>query len=148
MNIISRIVGYLLLAAVMFAGGIWTVKQFGNGVELPPGLENAGYFLGGAGAIYWAWSIFADGLSAWREAGGIGFTVKFVRNFFITFVRSIVAPALAAVAAVSSSWNILQQLGQDYGSTAQAAAAGAIMLGAASIAIITKLPETKPKTQA
>ncbi len=148
MGWISKIVGYVLLAAVMFAAGVWAVKEFGNGVDLPPGLENAGYFLGGAGAIYWAWSVFTDGLAAWREAGGIGFTVKFIRNFFVTFVRSIVAPALAALAAVSGSWNILQQIGESHGSTMQALATGAIMLGAASLAIITKLPDAAPKTKA
>ena len=147
MGWISEIVGYLLLAAVMFAGGVWAVKEFGAGVELPPELENAGYFLGGAGAIYWGWSIFADALSAWREAGGIGFTLKFLRNFFVTFVRSIVAPALAALAAVSGSWNILQQVGERQGPTMQALATGAVMLGAASLAIITKLPDASPKTK-
>lgn len=147
MGIVSKIVGYFLLAGVMFAGGVWAVKEFGDGVALPAGLENASYFLGGAGAIYWAWSIFADALSAWREAGGIGFTIKFIRNFFVTFVRSIVAPALAAVAAVSSSWNILQQIGENQGPTMQALATGGIMLGAASLAIITKLPDTHPKTK-
>ena len=145
MNVISKIVGYVLMAGVMFAAGIWAVKEFGSGVELPPGLENAGYFLGGAGAIYWIWSIFADGLAAWREAGGIGFTVKFIRNIAISMVRSIVAPALAGVAAVSGSWALLKEVGESHGPTIQALATGAIMLGGASLAIITRLPETEPK---
>lgn len=141
----ERVLSFILLAGVMFAGGLFAVQYFGDGVQLPPELKNAGYFLGGAGAIYWAWSIFTDALSAWREAGGIGFTLKFLRNLVVTFVRSIIAPILAAVAAVSSSWNVLQNVGETYGPTIQALATGGIMLGAASLAIITKLPEAKPK---
>ncbi len=148
MGVIDKIVGYVLLAGVMFAGGVWAVQQFGDGIELSSHITNAGYFLGGAGAIYWAWSIFTDALSAWREAGGIGFTLKFIRNFFVTLVRSIVAPALAALAAVSGSWTVLEKVGENYGPSMQALATGAVMMAAASLAIISKLPETKPKPHA
>ena len=78
----EKLFGYFLLASVMFAGGIAAVQYFGDGDVLPPELKNATYFLGGAGAIYWIWSMFTDALSAWREAGGMGFFVKFIRNFF------------------------------------------------------------------
>ncbi|GEM_PF-5426298 len=146
MGAFEKVFAYLLLAGVMFAGGLWAVQQYGDGVELPASITNASYFLGGAGAVYWAWSVFTDALSAWREAGGIGFTIRFVRNLFVTFVRSIIAPVLAAIAAVSSSWTVLEKVGENYGPLLQALATGGIMLGAASLAIITKLPEAKHKS--
>lgn len=145
MKVIDAIVGYVLLIVVMGAAGLAVVQYFGGAVELPAWAKDWGVFAGAAAGVYVLWQVIADGIAAWREAGGVGFTLKFIRRVLVGFVQSVVAPGLAAVAAVSGSWNILKEVGETYGDGARVAATSAVMLAAASLAIISKLPNSEPK---
>lgn len=145
MKALDRIIGFILLAIVMAAGGLFIVERFGVGVDLPGWARNGGLMLGGASAVYVLWQLFADGLAAWREAGGVGFTVRLGKRLVVGFVRSVVGPVLAAIAAVSGTWNVLNEVGARYGDLAQAGATTLVMIGAASLAFMSRLPESAPR---
>jgi hypothetical protein len=144
---LDRIIGFVLLAIVMAAGGLFIVERFGVGLDMPGWARNGGLLLGGASAVYVLWQLFADGLAAWREAGGVGFTVRLAQRLFVGFIRSVVGPVLAAAAAVSGTWNVLNEVGTRYGDLAQAAATTLVMIGAASLAFISRLPESEPRKE-
>ena len=145
MSALDRIIGFVLLVIVMAAGGLFIVERFGVGVSLPDWARNGGLLLGGASALYVLWQFFADGLAAWREAGGVGFTVRLGRRLVVGFIRSVVGPVLAAAAAVSGTWNVLNEVGARFGDLAQAGATTLVMIGAASLAFISRLPESAPR---